>query len=235
MRILVTRPRANGEKTAERLARLGHEPVVLPLFDALHDPAAVISALHSPTCALIFTSGEAVRAVANASPLSADILSLPVLAVGQRTAEAATRVGFASVATADGDGASLAALIAFRDDGPLPYLYLAGEPRSTRLENDMAASGISFTTVVCYRMKPLDLTNEDMAVAFSGGIDAVLLYSQETAARFFELTSTGFSEQLQGTRFLCLSPTIARSVPRQYAECISTAKAPSEKELFQLL
>ncbi len=47
MRVLVTRPQHSGERTAERLRKLGHEPILLPLSQPVHDGDAAVRGLET--------------------------------------------------------------------------------------------------------------------------------------------------------------------------------------------
>ncbi len=82
----------------------------------------------------------------------------------------------------------------FPDDSKPDLLYLAGEPRSPRLEQELAAARFPLKVIVCYRMKPVDLRGEKLQAAFQQQPEAVLLYSTETARRFFELSESFLKE-----------------------------------------
>ena len=237
MRVLVTRPQESAARTAGLLEERGHEPVLLPLFRAEHDVAAASSATDHPASALIVTSAEAIRAIAAANTLPASFLSLPVFAVGGKTADAARKAGFARAIAANGDGAALADLIAahLTNASKTPLLYLAGEPRSPALEEALDRLDLPARTVTVYRMQPIDYSFAELNAVFAAPIDAVLLYSYETARRFFALL-----DGLDGTpgiaaRFLCLSAKVAEAVPPVYANRINVAKTPSEHSLLALL
>lgn len=237
MRILVTRPARSAHKTIKRLAGLGHEPVALPLFVAIVNEAAVSAAISEPTSGYIFTSAEGVRALETAKPLPEAMLAKPVFTVGEKTAGAARAAGFQNVSSGGGDGAMLANLIATSAKNQAePFVYLAGEPRSPLLETKLAEADIRFRTFACYRMAETDLPQQKIENIFRAGIDCVLLYSAETAKRFFALIDQAcLSQGLKNARFLCLSPAIAAIVPRQFAPHIAIAKTPSEDNLFDLL
>ncbi len=233
MRILVTRPEHSAVRTGERLKALGHEPIFLPLFAAEHDPAGVEQALACrEVAAVLVTSAEAVRALGSAGKLA----DKPVFAVGATTAKVAENAGFSQVVAADGDGAALAGVLRarFPGDQKPALLYLAGEPRSPRLEQELAAARFPLKVIVCYRMRPLDLTGDILQAAFQQHPEAVLLYSAETAHRFFKLGES-FLKERRDIHFLCLSPTIAEAVPAAMRGQARYALRPDERSLFELL
>lgn len=233
MRVLVTRPEHSAVRTGERLKALGHEPIFLPLFAAEHDPEGVEQARAcTDVAAVLFTSAEAVRALGSAAALAAK----PCFVVGSTTAKAAQSSGFSQVEAADGDGASLAAVLRerFPNDPKPALLYLAGEPRSPRLEQELAAARFPLKVIVCYRMRPVDVTGDILQAAFQQQPKAVLLYSAETARRFFEL-SESFLNEMQDIHFLCLSTAIADAVPASMKKRTRCAVRPDERSLFELL
>lgn len=233
MRVLVTRPEQSAVRTGERLKALGHEPIYLPLFAAEHDPEGVAVALsYRDAAAILVTSAEAVRALGFAGALA----NTPLFAVGKATAEAATSAGFSCVETADGDGAALAAVLRerFPDETKPALLYLAGEPRSPRLEQELAATRFPLKVIACYRMRPVDLTGDILQAAFQQEPKAVLLYSAETARRFFELAES-FLKHRQDIHILCLSAAIAEAVPASMQDRTQYAIRPDERSLFELL
>ncbi len=81
---------------------------------------------------VIITSANAPAAIAG-NPAREALLALPLLAVGQRSAEAARAAGFTEVTSAGGDVRDLLRALATRRlDKVAPLLYLAGEDRTHR-------------------------------------------------------------------------------------------------------
>ncbi|WBX84840.1 uroporphyrinogen-III synthase [Sphingosinicella microcystinivorans] len=133
-RVLITRPQPGAAETAARLRALGHEPVVVPLFEvAARDwtpPAAMPDAV-------MLTSAAAAR---EGGAAMAPFLGLPCFCVGERTAAAARSAGFTDVRTPDVcDGGELLGAIAAALKGNV--LHLSGleiasyaPPRGLRLD-----------------------------------------------------------------------------------------------------
>src|SRR5215211_7589523 len=121
MRLLVTRPMPEAERTAAALAARGHAVLVAPLLHIERIPGADLGA--GPWTGVLVTSPNAARAMA-AHPRRAEVLRLPVYAVGRRSAEVLRAVGFEQVMWADGDVHDLVRLAAAAG-GVL--LYLAGQ------------------------------------------------------------------------------------------------------------
>jgi uroporphyrinogen-III synthase len=108
VRLLVTRPEPECERTAALLRERGHEVLLMPLLRI--EPIVNAELGAGPWAAVIFTSANAVRAVA-AHPRFKELAGLPAYTVGRRTQAAAATAGFTSIASADGDVNALVRLI----------------------------------------------------------------------------------------------------------------------------
>jgi uroporphyrinogen-III synthase len=228
MRVVVTRPQADSERTAAALEALGHEVLVAPLMRI--EPVAVD--LAGTWSAIVITSANALQAV----PATADgVKTLPVFAVGDRSAEAARRAGFAEVSSANGDITDLVRLVATRAVGAkAPLLYLAGEDRTGDLVAQLAAHGIDAEMKVVYRIVA-EVFPPVLAVALeSGDVDAVLHFSRRGAELFVEgARSSGVAGPAEDVRHLCLSSQVAE--PLTGASRIAVAARPEEAALIALL
>jgi uroporphyrinogen-III synthase len=109
VRILVTRPEPECERTAALLRGFGHEVLLMPLLRIEPIRHAELGA--GPWAAVLFTSANAVRAAA-AHRRFGELADLPVYTVGRRTQAAAAAAGFTSILSADGDVNALVSLIA---------------------------------------------------------------------------------------------------------------------------
>lgn len=228
MRVVVTRPQADSERTAAALEALGHEVLVAPLMRV--EPVAVD--LAGTWSAIVITSANALPAI----PATADgIKTLPVFAVGDRSAEAARRAGFAEVSSANGDIKDLVRLVAARAVGAkAPLLYLAGEDRSGDLVAQLAARGIDAEMKVIYRVVAEVFSSVLAAALESGDVDAVLHFSRRSAELFVEgARSSGVAGPAEDVRHLCLSSQVAE--PLAGASRIAVAARPEEAALIALL
>ena len=152
MRLLVTRPEPDATRQAEILAARGHEPVVAPLL--LIEPATETTLDLDGAQALIVTSRNALRALA-AHPDRAAALRLPLFAVGEATAKAATELGFAKVTAGPGTGEELSRLIAGTLDPKAGALvHLAGETVAFDMKAALQAKGFALKQPVLYRAVP---------------------------------------------------------------------------------
>ena len=228
MRVVVTRPQADSERTAAALEALGHEVLVAPLMRV--KPVAVD--LAGTWSAIVITSANALQAI----PATADgVKTLPVFAVGDRSAEAARRAGFAEVSSANGDIKDLVRLVAARAVGAkAPLLYLAGEDRSGDLVTQLAAHGIDAKMKLVYRIVAEVFPPVLAAALESGDVDAVLHFSRRSAELFVEgARSSGVAGPAEDVRHLCLSSQVAE--PLAGANRIVVAARPEEAALIALL
>jgi uroporphyrinogen-III synthase len=231
MRLLVTRPEPDGERTAQALRERGHDVTVMPLMRT--EPVAADLGT-GPWGAVLVTSANACRAVASRAEL-VDIVLLPVFAVGRRTAQAARAAGFVDVTSADGDAEALAAAVAEGvADRERPLLYLAGEERAADLEGLLATRGFSIQTVVVYRMVAESAFSADVRTALERGeIDAVLHFSARSASACLAAGDVaGVLPILLKLRHYCLSAQVAAALASAAASNLVVAAQPSESALL---
>jgi uroporphyrinogen-III synthase len=232
VRLLVTRPEPDGERTAALLRSRGHEVLTLPM---LHIEAIADAALGSgPWAAVLFTSANAVWAVA-AHPRFGELVGLPAYAVGARTRAAAAAAGFAPVRSADGDVHALARLVAAELQGAsLPLLHPAGDARAGDLAGALRQHGLAVATAVVYRsVMATDLSPELRDALALGAIDSVLHYSARTAAAFMAaVMRAGLRDRVIGMRHLALSEQVAEPLVAAGVAAPEVAREPNEAALL---
>jgi uroporphyrinogen-III synthase len=234
MRLLVTRPLAEAERTAEELRRRGHAALIAPvltiepIFNVTFDPASFD--------AIVMTSGNAPRALAE-QPLPDRVLALPVVAVGGQTAQAARAAGFSDVVSADGDAGDLLALVRGRFAGGARLVYLAGSDRSRDLAAELAPSGIEVETLVVYRADAATRLPEYVEQAIRGGVvEGVLHYSRRSTVIFLSCADAGgLRAPVRMLRHYCLSPRAAEPLNARHFKHVAVAAHPDENALFDLI
>jgi uroporphyrinogen-III synthase len=231
MRLLVTRPEPEATRTAKRLRDLGHEPVIAPMLTtSFLDPA--MPAIDP--AAILLTSLNGVRALVR-WPLPEDWFARPVLAVGDRTAEAAREAGFRDVRSADGDGEALATLaIATLDPARGQLLYPAATDRAGDWPDRLTAAGFRVRLVEAYRMDPVVRLPASVETALrEARIDGVLVYSPRTAKTFSQcLAALDPPLPQAGLTFYALSPNVAVALG---GGNVHAANEPTEAALLALL
>jgi uroporphyrinogen-III synthase len=233
MRLLLTRPEPDNARTAVLLRASGHEVVLAPLLRIRHLANADFGA--PPIAAVLLTSANGARSL-EMHPRRREIASLPALAVGRGSADAARAMGFADVESADGDASDLARLAAARFAGTqLPLLYLAGEDRTRDLASDLAAHGVSVRTVVTYRAEKASALPEQARVALEQGrIDAVLHFSRRCVEAYLECGRAIMSRALEPMHY-CLSARAAEPLRTAGAARVRVAAEPNEARLLALV
>lgn len=222
MRILVTRPEVEAQRTARALRALGQEPVLLPLTRIVATGAQVPDARFD---AIAITSAN----IFLGAPLAAALMDLPLYAVGQRTAEAARGAGFADVRVGTGAAAALVRQIISEWAAGTRILFLAGTPRKPDVEAALAAAGMPVTALERYRSVALDPPCPEAPAA----VDGVLHYSRASAERFAMFArKCGLTSAM---RHLCLSPDVALGLNTLPHAQIFIAERPDETSLFALL
>ena len=179
MRILITRPAADAERTAAALRARGHDAVVAPLLTVEFLSNAELG--DGSWSAILFTSANAARAIAGHKRRD-ELRRIPAFAVGKQSAQQLRAEGFANVASANGDGDDLAALVAARLEPAARLLYLAGEDRAGDLAGALRAKNFIVDSVVVYRVVAAAKLPAEAVAALAGKLDGVLHYSQRSAA-----------------------------------------------------
>jgi uroporphyrinogen-III synthase len=213
----------------------GHEVLLMPLLRI--EPLRHAELGAGPWAAVLFTSANAVRAVAAHRRFS-ELADLPVYTVGRRTQAAAQAAGFASILSADGEVNALVGLIASKPPvANSPLLYCAGEDRAGDLAGALQLRGMRVKTALVYRASMVAELTLDVRAAFrAGAIDAVLHYSARTAAAFVGAAAmAGIGDLSIQTRHLCLSVQVAAPLAAAGAKAIEIASEANEQALLALI
>jgi uroporphyrinogen-III synthase len=216
--VWITRAQPGADETAARVRGLGLQPLVSPVLEVRRlTPEIDLDGV----AALVFTSRNAVTAWAALSPGR----DLPVLAVGDATAEAAREVGFGRVESARGDVHDLAALI----DRRAPEL--GGRllhPRAAETAEDLAALVraplVSAPVYETVEVRPSE------ALDGLARLDVVLVHSPKAARTLARLVARSV-----GLTFLCISDRAAAPLLQAGHEKVLAAPFPAEAALLKLL
>lgn len=212
--LAVLRPEPGNTATADRIEALGLQAIRLPLFAvrALSwtppDPAD-----HD---ALLLTSANALRF---GGLDLADFLSLPVLAVGEKTAESARLAGFDVMAAGDTDAAAMLALASAR--GLSRVLHLGGLYRA------IEAHGPVTRAIAVYASEEVPVAAERIR-RLQGA--TALLHSARAAARLGALVDTHAIAR-SAIAIAALSPAVAAAAGTGWAN-IAIAAAPTDAALI---
>jgi uroporphyrinogen-III synthase len=234
VRLLVTRPEPDAERTATALRARGHDVVAAPILRI--ETLADAELGSGPWAAILASSANAASALARHQRL-AELRALPAFAVGDRSAAAMRAAGFADVTSADGDAGDLAALVARRLRSGTPLLYVAGADRYGGLEASLASRGFMVRTAVVYRAIAAATLPPAAADALARGIDGVLHFSRRSAEAYVHATRrSGLDDNaLKNPVHFCLSAQVAEPLAQTGAADIRVAPAPAEAALIALI
>lgn len=233
LRLLVTRPEPDAQRTAGALRARGHDVLVMPMLRVERIDADFGA---GPWAAVLMTSANAVGAVAGHSEFRA-LRALPTLVVGERTRAAAEAAGFADVASANGNAEALASLVVARlSPGPIPLLYLAGEQRTADFEATLRTHSFDVRTVAVYRTVAATEFSQPIKDALaSGEIDGILHFSRRSAVAFVAAAeAAGALGNVLTARHYCLSAQVATALANK-AVGIEVAAHPNEAALLALV
>jgi uroporphyrinogen-III synthase len=233
VRLLVTRPELDAQRTAAALRGHGHSVVIAPMMriEAASDTQIAAGAW----AAIVVTSANAAHAIVGDARV-APLRGTPVFAVGRRSARAMVAAGFADVRSADGTMSDLVREIAGRMRPGAPLLYLAGEDRSGDLAGDLRARDFAVDTTIVYRAVAATALPPAAADALARGIDGVLHFSARSAVVFVNAAQSAgvLADALKPAHF-CLSAQVAEPIARAGAGTIRIAPQPMEAALIDLV
>jgi len=238
MAILVTRPEPDNAATAAALRTKGLEVLLAPMLR--FEPVAFHDDADARYSAIIVTSANALRAIE--AHLAGHLLTLPVFAVGERTAEAARHAGFRDVMVADGNAVALRELItasvrARTLKKASTLLYLAGADLAGDLAGELGERGFSVVTHTTYRMIPVLRLPQGSCDAFAANrVEAVLHYSRRSARAFLDaVRAAGVEISALAIPQCCISDAVAQVVREVGATQVLVARSPDENGLFEAL
>jgi len=218
--VLVTRAAKQGAATAMRLRQRGYDVVVAPLVRIERLPATIPPAPQ----AILVTSSNGADALADGSGGRL----VPILAVGQATADALRHAGFTDVVSADGDAQALAALALQRlDPARGPVIHVRGaEIRYSPLD-PLREAGFETGEAILYRTVAIR-TLPDTVVR----CDTALIYSPGSARRLREAMPD------PAPRLDIVAISAAALVPLHtapFAASLHAAPHPSQAGMMQVL
>jgi uroporphyrinogen-III synthase len=230
MRILITRALGDAERSARRLAALGHEAVIAPVleFAATNEIAPP-----GPFDAVLLTSARAVPALASREGNT----PVPVFAVGERTAAAAAAAGIGGVHVAGGDAQALAALIMRTLAAPARLLHIAGRDHKAEPAASLVAAGFTVDLWTAYDAVPAArLADAAHRALHDARLDAALHYSRRSAALLLDrVGEAGLIAPFLALSHVCLSADAAFPLQSAGAARVRVAERPDEAALFGAL
>lgn len=224
-RILITRPEPGASRTSARLSALGYEPVILRLTTIV--PLA-FEVPPGPFDALVVTSAQALKS-GDFSRFS----TLPVFAVGETTARAASLAAFKNIKVAGGSISSIIERVKSATPSGAKLLYVCGKVRRPDLEAELSEAGFGLDVVETYVAQPIVYDEETIASAIGGSeLNAVVLMSLQATQLFDDLRkNTSIGSLAKDALIVCFSRRIADGLD---ANVVVTAEA-TEDSLIELL
>ncbi|HEX4078663.1 MAG TPA: uroporphyrinogen-III synthase [Rhizomicrobium sp.] len=232
MRVLVTRPAEDSLRTAQELAKCGHQAVVASLFETriIDGPELQLEDVQ----AILATSGNGIRALARQSGRR----DIPVLSVGTRTAAVARAAGFSVVIDAREDAETLATVaIAHLRPEAGPVLHAAGGNSTLELVNALAQRGFAIRRCVLYELVEVEELPPAAVSALRGdALDAVLIFSPRSSRLLAErIREAGLANSCKRVLACCISTRAANALEGLTFRKVHIASHPNHDSLLDLL
>lgn len=226
-RVLITRPREDGEAIAAILQAAGHQPLLAPVLATrwFEGPPLDFSGI----AAILATSANGVRALIRRTPRR----DVPVFAVGPQTTAEARKAGFLHVQNADGDAHALVeAVPRWLAPGAGALLHVCGAQNEGQVAETLAARGYQVRREILYVVEPLPLPDEAAEALRQGAVDMAMFFSPRSARIFVEQTRGLKLEELVA---LCISPATAAALPQGLFGAVRIAAKPNQQALLALI
>lgn len=228
--VLITRPLAESQKIAQILAAKGHRCLIEPMLNIqpVRSARSEIQALSAKSFqAIILTSQHALQGI----QVPAELLALPVYAVGMKTARSARKAGFSTIHTGTQGISGLTELIGRNTTARLgSLLYLRAQQISQPVQPLLSQYHIQ--EIITYRALPsTQLSEATQKMLNAGQVNAILFFSRQSAMAF-QAAAQGTS--LNHVMALCISPAVALALDPASWGPVHSALQPSQAALLTL-
>jgi uroporphyrinogen-III synthase len=225
-RALLLRATEDAVRTAEKLKSMGFEAVLSPVLEIRATGAPI------PPGAYDAVLASSAKGIDCAGPGVASHTTLPLHAVGEKTARAAQARGWRTEIVA-GNAEAILPLLCDRYDAPAHFLYLAGRDRQAALEAGLRDAGHRITAVEVYEARAASALSRQARDALEAGrIDLALHYSRRSVEIFLALAqAAGLTSRLAGVAHVALSEDVAIPL-RALGLPVLRAERPDEAHLL---
>lgn len=234
MKLLITRPEETADRLADKLTHAGHEVIISPL---IHIEFRETYSLSNPISldgvqAFVVTSANGVRGLERVTTNR----TLPLFAVGDKSATIAKQAGFQTVHSADGNVDALGALIlktGQQTDGI--FLHAGGARLAGDLKDLLTNVGFKYHREILYDAVDATVLDKDAKSALEdGSLDGILLFSPHTATVFKSIVEQqGLLAHLKGVTAWCLSNNTAKVIIQLPFGKRFVAVKPTETSLLE--
>lgn len=228
--VVVTRPEPGLSETLAALEGAGWQAYA---SSALEVVPRQFSYTHGAFSALVLTSGQAVPCASDAVPKT-----VPVYAVGDRTAQRARAAGFQQVYSAQGNAKDLVALLEHHKDAlqQARLLQLSGRQQGYALAQDLRNRGFKVLRRVAYAAHPVKEIAPDILMRLQAGeIGSILFFSAESAKAWLGALPPGMVPLAMRCAAFVLSPSVGAVLHQAGWQKVHVAKQPNAAALLALL
>lgn len=232
MHVMLTRPRTDSEPLAAQLRAKGDDVHIEPMLEIT--PTGVAVSLEGVQT-ILATSANGVRCLAE----TPDRRDLPLLAVGDATADCAREAGFKDVLSAHGDSQALIDLVVSRlDPSAGSLLHVRGQDSAGNLPGMLEARGFAVKQAILYKARKVDRLSDAARDCLSQEkIDSILFFSPRTATTFVSLVNNnvGFRDHCRLIAAICLSRAVADAASALPWGDVRVAATPDQAAMIQVL
>ena len=230
MKVLITRAQPAASQTAKALAKQGHEAVLLPLFEVIDTGNPIPKSQYE---GIIFTSKNAVE-ILEKRGWNLEEPNTPAFCVGEKTQEAAQKLGFKTTYKANGGGAALVKVMSeLKLDGS-KMLYLSTPDKSFDMQTALKPHNIEVETIDIYQAKPVTPKNAQIIDAIVAVKDAsIFIYSALSSKQLAKtLKSESLESLLSNCTLIGISDVAIKPLEHIDWKRVLIAQNPSEEAMI---
>ena len=234
--IIVIRPEPDASRDVEWLCRYKVPAMAVPVMRAEQQTFDLPNT--SPLQAIVFTSRHAVAAITGIGEMAtlSEMQSLPVYAVGRRTALAARQAGFDCVMAGPGDGNALVPLmVANLNPNAGDILWPSARIISFDIASRLAGFGYSVRRIPVYAMVATRYISSDLSAQLAARSSAAVVSMSVRSMDLFSqmLNTNQFAGYRKSITVIASSRAIAAAAGSGWAGII-VAKAPRRSRVLAI-
>ncbi|XGA08552.1 MAG: uroporphyrinogen-III synthase [Wolbachia endosymbiont of Xenopsylla cheopis] len=229
MALLLTRPLLDSKKTKSILEKYGYKVHIEPMFKIKY----LETKLAQDFDVIVSTSSNSIRALSKISQKR----NYPIITVGNSTMKIAKELGFANVASANGNVSDLILYIKEHYSQDLKFLYVRGKEISFNLKKALTDKGITVEEAILYEsIDKKKLTKRCKEFLLADLIREALFFSARTAKIFCSLVEkSNLLDHIRNTTAYSMSEKITENLAHYRWKNIITSNQPTQESMLNCI
>ncbi|WP_339048401.1 uroporphyrinogen-III synthase [Candidatus Mesenet endosymbiont of Phosphuga atrata] len=229
MALLLTRPLLDSKKTKSILEKYGYKVHIEPMFKIKY----LETKLAQDFDVIVSTSSNSIRALSKISQKR----NYPIITVGNSTMKIAKELGFANVASANGNVSDLILYIKEHYSQELKFLYVRGKEISFNFKKVLTEKGFTVEETILYEsISRKKLTEKCKKFLLTNLIREAPFFSARTAKIFCSLVEkSNLLDHIRNTTACSMSEKITGNLAHYHWKNIVTSNQPTQESMLDCI